>query len=543
MLISRFTKKYVSVFFAIAAFFAVVTAVYAAPTKLSTLGDNESTEDYQVSPNGAYAVYRVSRQVLVVVSPDYSYYKITYDLYSVRLADNLTKKLNTATSAGGIIVKFQISNDSQRVVYLNSQQTNNFDEIYSVPVGGGTIKKLNPNFAANCNTCGVRDNFKFTSDGRYVVFLTGEVFVSNGNYSYSSAFYSVPTAGGTAKTLIQGLPNGQADSFKITPDGSQVAYIYRTFPAQIQKLYSASVTGGAPKYLSNISTYSPFDFAVTPNSQTVVFRTDPDGSEGVLPRQLFSVNINGNSSARLISANNEAVIEFRMANLYNAVVYTTALGDGTTSFTVASTGGDERYTIPTQLSAQFRSLVVTSDDHAVIFSVIRPNSDVVITDIYSIALENRGVPKLITPANYPQDSNGVRDFKLTPDGRRVLFVAAKNGAYLYELFSVAVAGGTIVQINQPFDATDPYNFDAVTDYKISADSKRVVFGASPRDEFDINSTLFSNSTTGGTPNVIGYSLGYNFVITPNSRGILFDTSSVNPDTYFFANNLYKSVFP
>lgn len=293
--------------------------------------------------------------------------------------------------------------------------------------------------------------------------------------------------------------------------------------------------------MSDVNSIDSEDFAITPDSQTVIFRNDPDGYASAFQARLYSARINGGGAAQQISLDNEAVVEFHVTNHYNAAVYTTKLANQTVSFTVVSADGNQRYTLGTQLRVQ-SDFVITSDDRSLVFLVSRPNGYSFINDIYSLTLAPNSVPKLISPATYPRFSLGVTGFTVTPDGTRVVFTAAKNGAYLYELFSVAVSGGAIAQLNRPFDASNPYNSQSISKYKISADSQRVVFSSEPNDESGSNLSLFSNATTGGTANFIGYGNGDSFVILPNSRSVVY-SNGMNDENYNFVSNLYKAMFP
>jgi hypothetical protein len=53
-------------------------------------------------------------------------------------------KLNSALPFLGNVIGYQISGDSQSVVYLANQQVKNDYEIFSVPLADGDITQLNP---------------------------------------------------------------------------------------------------------------------------------------------------------------------------------------------------------------------------------------------------------------------------------------------------------------------------------------------------------------------------------------------------------------
>ncbi len=82
---------------------------------------------------------------LFLISPDSSrviYTDKGFELYSVPLAGGSVVKLNP--SGGSVSWWVQISPDSSRVVYTADQDTDEVYELYSVPLAGGNVVKLNP---------------------------------------------------------------------------------------------------------------------------------------------------------------------------------------------------------------------------------------------------------------------------------------------------------------------------------------------------------------------------------------------------------------
>jgi hypothetical protein len=70
------------------------------------------------------------------------------ELYSVPLGGGAVTKLNGLLVASGDVFAFRIGPGSQRVVYVADQDATGGDELYSVPLGGGTVTKLNGPLAA-----------------------------------------------------------------------------------------------------------------------------------------------------------------------------------------------------------------------------------------------------------------------------------------------------------------------------------------------------------------------------------------------------------
>ena len=67
------------------------------------------------------------------------------EVYSVPIGGGTATKLNDPVTTNGRIIDFSLSPDGNTVVYIGDQDTDEITELYSVPVGGGTVTKLSPN--------------------------------------------------------------------------------------------------------------------------------------------------------------------------------------------------------------------------------------------------------------------------------------------------------------------------------------------------------------------------------------------------------------
>lgn len=505
------------------------------------LAPGESFADYKISPDGAFAVYRVSRYAYIE-TPYYSYPGTVYDLYSLNIANGASRKLNPAALSGTEVSSYEISPDSRSVVYIANQDNIFFRELYSVSITGGHSSRMSGNCPSNANGCSVQGGFKITPDSRFAVF-TAEVVTSDYNYNYN--FNSAPLSGGNARTLTQGLPAGNAGDYQISPEGSHIAYVYNSFNGvdYESKLYTLHVTGGSPKYMGNATDMRDFHFAFTPDSRTLIFRSDRDGYGEAFQPQLFSAAVNGNGTSQQISLNGETVEDMRVFKGYNAVLYTVKAADGTVTFAVTGADGFQRYAIPTNLKVNDNSLVL-ANDRSIVFTASRPfgTGFGYYHDLFSLSLNgSQSAPARLSFENYPQYSQGIRNFKVSPNGERVVFTAPARFAYAYELFSVPVAGGNISQLNTPFQAARQFDRFDIRNYEITADSQRVVFATPEYDAF-YNDSLFTNNIAGGAVNRAAYGNGFSFTVAPNSRS-LFYTAYSNDQSGYRTTNLYKAVFP
>ncbi|MEM6285266.1 MAG: hypothetical protein AAF787_23955, partial [Chloroflexota bacterium] len=83
-------------------------------------------------------------------------------------AQSENSQLIDLVESNGNFVDIQINPESTMVVYVTDDEVNNLYEIYSVPIEGGIVTKLNPALGDADVT-----NFEITPDGTTVVFGVG----------------------------------------------------------------------------------------------------------------------------------------------------------------------------------------------------------------------------------------------------------------------------------------------------------------------------------------------------------------------------------
>ena len=165
---------------------ALVSAAPDMAYKLSSSGPlpiGGDVNDFQISANGVYTVYRAGQDVSDI-----------YQLYAVRTdGSQAAVRVSAAPDQGRYIREYAISPDNAHVVYTIDQDTRNVIELYSARLdGGGSPVKLNG-----------------------------------------------PMVEGGGLTIYSG-------GFKISPDGGRVVYRADQDTDEVQELYSAPIDGGAP---------------------------------------------------------------------------------------------------------------------------------------------------------------------------------------------------------------------------------------------------------------------------------------------------------
>ncbi|MDV6029538.1 MAG: hypothetical protein F9B45_05410 [Phycisphaera sp. RhM] len=455
--------------------FAVAGAVNEQISNvLETVGD---VYRFQVSPDGAYAVYIASG----------AHNSGLNEIYSVPLANPEGPiRLNPALVEGGDIWTFKISPDSGRVVYWGDQETEGSHELFSVPITGGISVKLSPTTA---HTTYLDSNFQITPDSSRVVYSgdlqTDEVY----------ELFSIPIAGGSNVKLNPTLvANGDVRSdFTISPDGSRVVYIADQQTDNVLEIFSVPVAGGTSIKLnpttSHVMTVQD-GFQISPDSSRVVYRADQniDGKT-----ELFSVLIGGGTSVKLnyTAAYHFAVYSFEVSADSSRVVYRSdeLLDNVAELFSVPIVGGTRVKLNQTMVNGgDINRFQISPDGSRVIYSADELTDNVI--ELFSVPTTG-GTRLKLNPA-VGSHMLYVQTFQVSPNGSQVVYRADQETDGVFELFSVPISGGTSSKLNP----TSSHVIDVQSNFQISPDGSRVVYRADQ--ETDKVFELFSVPVLGGT---------------------------------------------
>jgi len=229
---------------------------------------------FEISPDSTTVIYLADQEI-----------DETFELYSVPIGGGTVTKLNPPlVTDGDVLNNFQLSPDSNTVTYVADQDTFARFELYSVPIGGGTVTKLNPPLV----TGGQVDNdlVQISPDSSTVVY--------NADQDTNNVFelYSVPIGGGTVTKLNPPLVGAEdAGVFRISPTGNTVVYAADQDTEEIVEIYSVPIVGGTPQKLNgplvsggDVST----GFSITADGSRVIYAAEQD-TAGVT--ELYSVSI------------------------------------------------------------------------------------------------------------------------------------------------------------------------------------------------------------------------------------------------------------
>ena len=166
-----------------------------------------------------------------------------HELYSVPIDGGTVVKLNDPLVRNGVS-SFAVSPDGSTVVY-EAPQDSTTRELYSVPIDRSAPPvKLNGALV----TGGLVAGSAISPDGSKVVYTAAQ------DVAYVYELYSVPTHGGVETKLNATLPSGSTNVFlvfEISPDGFRVVYFRPQDTAQVDELYSVPIDGGTPLKLNN----------------------------------------------------------------------------------------------------------------------------------------------------------------------------------------------------------------------------------------------------------------------------------------------------
>ena len=250
----------------------------SAVVKLNrTLPEDADVWDFQISPDSQTVVYSADQDEAG-----------KHEIYAVPIVGPASSgiKLNGSVTADGNLYAFQISADSQTVVYRGDQETYDVAELYSVPIDGSAAPvKLNKALAAYGNV----GYFEIDPASQLVVYAAGQE-----SEDYDD-LYVVPLQGpaSAGEKISPVLPRGVED-FELTPDGARVVFEARHATIRMPELYSVPINGPGSQAVKLSMALQPdgfvLDYEVSPDSSRVVYRLN---QQAAVQYELYSVPIGG----------------------------------------------------------------------------------------------------------------------------------------------------------------------------------------------------------------------------------------------------------
>jgi Tol biopolymer transport system component len=394
--------------------------------------------NYRVSPDSQWTVYQADQDE-----------DETVELYSVRSdASGSPAKLNDALAPGGdVFFDFLPTGDSTRVVYRADQDVREVIELYSTVIdGSGTPTKLSSLPVAGGDVLGIT----LTPDGSTVVYRADQ------DVDGETELYSVPADGSALPVKVNQplVTGGGVLDHVFTPGTDQVVYRASREVAGRFELYVTAVDGSGPGTKISGSMTLEGDVAAgyvcSPGGRTV-FLADAETND---KQELYSVPTDGSEPPVKLNTAMPAfadILSFHVAEDVGRVVY---YGDP-----LVDQQGD-LFSVPIDASEP----------------PVHLNSPLTIVN------------------------TDVAEFRVTPDGARVVYRADANVNDVFELFSVPTDGGASVRLHSALlGSQDVGGFEGQLPFAITSDSAHVVFRAdlSANDRFE----LFRARVDGSAPSV------------------------------------------
>ncbi|MBN1538469.1 MAG: hypothetical protein JW908_17165 [Anaerolineales bacterium] len=486
---------------------------------------------FEISPDGNYVVFRADKHLLG-----------TTELYSVNLQTLEVVKLNTNLTDCYDVSNILISPDSQWVVYSVLNSSNNGRYLRSVPIGGGDVKFISHPLMASSRF--VRD-FQITPDSDYVIF-TCDFSTEDITELYKSPITGVHLAiPPNPAVLPEKLNAVLADNysiyhFNLSPDGNFI--IYSDLLGGYQRsLWHVSISGGTnTKISTDVTGFAISDFLISPNNNRVVYLMKDYGSSY---QRLFSVLPTGGAATRLDkpTLTEGSIDQFRISSDGAYVVFTGSLDDAgkleiysapiaepdTSMKKLNSTlvsGGN----IDCGLDNDYNDFAISPDGANVVYC-----ADNAVDGRYEIFKRSTSGNTVVTRLNQaPSLGYGVYTFKISPDSTRVVYSGQFSNDTYTEGYSVSINGGASVRYAEFALAMQR----SVFSLNVTPDSLHTVFTIGSSDGSTEGQRLYKSPITGGlagimTPNPsnTGHVYFRNIDFTPDSqKGIVI--SDMGTDT-------------
>ena len=329
--------------------------------------------------------------------------------------------------------------------------------------------------------------FALSPDGKWAV------YTQDAEADGTVELWSVPVYGGTPRRLCGVLPSGSSvGPFAITPNSQRVVYLAPQDTPGVDELYVVPIAGGASTKLNGplVAGGNVMEFSLYADGGSVLYRADELADERF---ELFSVSVVGSPPQKVNGplTTGGDVIDFLAVPGQAFVLYRADQAtDGVTELYAAPYGFTSACRLSGSLVAggNVLSYDTTPDGLWVVYLADQDTDGV--TELYRINIFGcGGVP---TKINGALVANGdVASYALAPAGRAVVYRADQQSDGVYELWSAQLSGGSATKISGTMTAGG----DVVT-YAISPDGGRVVYRADQQsDEVD---ELWSVPFGGGT---------------------------------------------
>jgi len=410
----------------------------------------------------------------------------------------------------------RVSADGRYAVYVHDAVVDNAWELWSVPLVGGDPVRLSGLLPASA----VVEPFELTADSQTVVYRAPQD--SGGVYELYSAPIAGP-AGSWVKLNPELVAGGNVLEFALAPGAARVAFIADVETDGIADLWSVPVEGGPatrhrPGFTAVGSTAFPV-LAVSPAGERAAFRANFSG-----PGELWSARLDGVGGVvelnGALPTGGTVQPDFRFSPDGTWVVYRADQEvAGTTELwsVPADDGMPVRLNGALVAGGNVRTFAFSPDGSRVVYAADQEVDERF--ELWSVAVAGGTAVKL----NGPLVTGGDVDadiYGISPDSTRVVYRADQQADERLELWSVPIAGGTAVKLNGALDAGGN-----IGQFAFTHDSSRVVYHGDQ--QTDGVHELYAVPVGGGAavrlndPLVAGGGVGWDFEITPDGESVVY----------------------
>ncbi|MEE9597367.1 MAG: hypothetical protein V3V96_11375, partial [Acidiferrobacterales bacterium] len=382
------------------------------------------------------------------------------------------RKLSGPMVVGGNVNRFTVSPDRTHVAYIADQDTDGVNELYVVPVVGGTPVKVSGDFTAGGSVW----NFRWAPDSSRIAYTADQ------DLPGVFELYTVRPDGMAGNVKVSGVLVTDGDvnisSCAWAPDSSRIAYIADQETDEVDELYTSLPGGGGNVKVSGpmvaggdagANTLGPELFRWAPDSSRIAYIADQD-TDGV--RELYSSLPGGGGNVKVsgpLVAGGDVSFFFPWAPDSSRLAYTADQNtDEVDEVYTSLAGGGGNVKVSGPLVAGGRVGKTGNDAFAwapnstrIAYVGDQDTNDVV--ELYTSLAGGGGNVKvsgpLVAGGEIGGQFSGVDLFEWAPNSTRIAYVADQDTVNVLELYTVVPSGSGNVKVSGPLvgDVGFPFN--------------------------------------------------------------------------------------